>query len=105
MFSGESSLDQSAIDAVHVGAGQVRVVVAGAAVGAAVALLYAPTTGVETRDVVNRRAREGREKMIEALRQGRGLLDRQREQLSTAFERAREQARSAAAPKPHDPGV
>jgi len=45
---------------------------AGAVVGAAVALLYAPATGEETRDFLGQRAREGREKVAEFTR-GRGF--------------------------------
>lgn len=67
--------------------------IAGAAVGAAVALLFAPATGTETREAVNRRARESREKVLEALRQGRGILNVRRENVMTAFDKARQQAR------------
>ncbi|MGE0591370.1 MAG: YtxH domain-containing protein [Vicinamibacterales bacterium] len=63
---------------------------AGAVAGAAVALLYAPASGEETRDYLERRARESREKAAEAARQGREAITRQRENLTTAFERARE---------------
>ena len=66
--------------------------VAGAAVGAAVALLFAPAAGSETREFVLQRAREERDRAAEAARQGRELLNRQRENITTAFERAREQA-------------
>lgn len=66
---------------------------AGAAVGAAVALLYAPASGQETRAAVKGKAREGRDKVLEALRQGRGILNEQREHLTTAFDRARQDAR------------
>ena len=38
--------------------------VAGAAVGAAVALLFAPAAGNETRAYVNRRAREARDRAV-----------------------------------------
>ncbi len=69
--------------------------IAGAAVGAAVALLYAPASGEEAREFVSARAREGRERAAEAARQGRELLNRQRENVTTAFERAREQALAA----------
>ena len=55
--------------------------VAGAIVGAAVALLYAPAAGDETREYLGQRAREGR--------------DRARDNLSTAFEKAREQYQAA----------
>jgi gas vesicle protein len=45
--------------------------VAGALAGAAVALLYAPATGEETREYLGQRAREGREKVVDAARQFR----------------------------------
>jgi len=45
--------------------------VAGAVTGAAVALLFAPATGAETRDYIGQRAREGREKVVDAARQFR----------------------------------
>ena len=64
----------------------------GAAAGAALALLYAPASGADTRRALGQRTREGREKMLDALRQGRGILDEQRENVVTAFERARQQA-------------
>ena len=66
--------------------------VAGAAVGAAVALLFAPTTGEETRDYLGQRAREGRERASEAARQGREMLNRQRDSVATAFERVRDRS-------------
>jgi gas vesicle protein len=65
--------------------------VAGAAVGAAVALLFAPGSGDETRQYLGERAREGRDRAAEAARQGREAFNRQRENLTTAFDRAREQ--------------
>lgn len=64
--------------------------VAGAMAGAAVALLFAPASGEETRDYLGQRAREGRDRAAEAARQGRELLNRQRENLSNAFERGRD---------------
>jgi gas vesicle protein len=84
--------------------GAATVVVAfvlGAITGAAVALLVAPATGEETRRLLAEKAREGREKAEEAARQGKELWNRQRETLSTAFERGREayqQARNATPP-------
>ena len=45
--------------------------IAGAVAGAAVALLYAPATGDETREYLGQRAREGREKVVDAARQFR----------------------------------
>jgi hypothetical protein len=44
------------------------------------------------REVVNRRAREARDRAMEAARQGRDEFNRQRQNLGTAFDRAREQA-------------
>lgn len=52
---------------------------AGAVAGAAVALLYAPATGDETREYLGRRAREGRSKAQDA-------FDRAREQYQRAAE-------------------
>ena len=75
------------------GAGVLLAFLAGAAMGAAVALLYAPARGQETREAVNRRAREGRDRVLEALRQGRGILNEQRGNMAAAFDRARQQAR------------
>ena len=49
--------------------------IAGAVAGAAVALLYAPTTGDETRDFLNQRAREGRDKLADAARQFRAATE------------------------------
>lgn len=75
---------------------------AGAAMGAAVALLFAPARGEETRQYLGQRAREGRERAAEAARQGREraaeaarqgreAIAKQREHLTTAFDRARGQ--------------
>jgi gas vesicle protein len=69
----------------------------GALSGAAVALLYAPVAGRETRDYLGERAREGRERATAAAQKGRQLINESRETLSTAIERGREayqQARS-----------
>ena len=64
--------------------------VAGAAVGAAVALLFAPAAGTETRAYVNRRAREARDRAAQAAEHGREVFNRQRETITTAFDRARQ---------------
>ena len=69
--------------------------VAGAAVGAAVALLFAPATGDETREFLSQRAKEGRDRAAEAAKQGREMVNRRREKLTTAFDRAREQFQAA----------
>ena len=73
----------------------------GAVAGAAVALLYAPAPGEETRELLGARAREGRDRAADAAAKGREALGRGRETVTTALERGREayqQARSAAAP-------
>ncbi|MEO6235375.1 MAG: YtxH domain-containing protein [Vicinamibacterales bacterium] len=75
--------------------------VLGAVTGAAVALVMAPASGEETRRLLAEKAREGRDKAGEAAQRGRELWDRQRETLSTAFERGKEayeQARGGAPP-------
>ena len=79
-----------------VGAGAVLLAfVAGAAVGAAVALLFAPAEGSETRAYVNRRAREVRDRAAQAAEQGREMFNRQRDNITTAFDRARQAQRQA----------
>ena len=91
------------------GAGIVVVAfVLGALTGAAVALLMAPQSGEETRRMLAEKAREGKEKAGEAARQGRELWNRQRETLTSAFERGREayqQARSQPTDGPSGEGV
>lgn len=57
--------------------------VAGAVAGAAVALLFAPASGEETREYLNKKAREGRDRTREA-------FERQREGVISAIERGRE---------------
>ncbi|HVH26092.1 MAG TPA: YtxH domain-containing protein [Vicinamibacterales bacterium] len=85
------------------GAGAGSVVLAflvGAVAGAAVALLYAPATGRETRDLLSEKAREGRDRANEAAVRGREAVNRGRETVANAIERGREayqQARSTAA--------
>jgi gas vesicle protein len=66
----------------------------GAVAGAAVALLYAPAAGDETRGYLGRRAREGRDRARDAARdatdQGREFYQRQRDTVTSAIERGRE---------------
>ena len=64
--------------------------VVGAITGAAVALLYAPASGDETREYLGDRAREGREKARQAMDQGRDYYQRQRENVTSAVERGKE---------------
>jgi gas vesicle protein len=75
----------------NLGAGSVMVAfVVGALTGAAVALLFAPASGEETREYLGQRAREGKAKAREAMDQGREYYERQRENLATAVDRGRE---------------
>ena len=62
----------------------------GAVSGAALALLYAPATGEQTREYLGEKAREGRARAAEAAAKGRDVLNQGRETLSTAIERGRE---------------
>ena len=62
----------------------------GALTGAAVALLFAPASGEETREYLGQKAREGRARARDAIDQGREVYQRQRESLSGAIDRGRE---------------
>lgn len=64
--------------------------VVGALTGAAVALLFAPASGEETREYLGKKAREGKDKARDAMDQGREYYERQRENLVTAVDRGRE---------------
>jgi len=58
--------------------------------GAAVALLYAPASGRETRDYLNDKADEARRRAADAAAKGRDALSQGRDTLNTAIERGRE---------------
>ena len=62
---------------------------AGAAIGAAVALLYAPQSGQETRRYLGDKAKEGKDALAES---GRDMMDRGRD----LYERGRKMADEAA---------
>jgi gas vesicle protein len=62
----------------------------GALTGAAVALLFAPASGEETREYLGQKARESRARARDAVEQGREVYQRQRETLASAVERGRE---------------
>jgi len=62
----------------------------GAIAGAAVALLFAPATGEETRKKLVEKAKEERERAETVAREGREYFNRQRDNLTAAVERGRE---------------
>jgi gas vesicle protein len=62
----------------------------GALTGAAVALLFAPASGEETREYLGQKARESRARARDAVEQGREVYQRQRDNLASAVERGRE---------------
>jgi gas vesicle protein len=69
--------------------------VIGAAAGAAVALLYAPSTGEEMRRRLADKAREGRERAEALRREGREFVERQRDTVTSAVDEAVERGRDA----------
>ena len=77
-------------DTTNAGATVMLAFVVGALTGAAVALLFAPATGEETREYLGQKAREGKLKAREAMDQGRDYYNSQRDNLVTAVERGRE---------------
>lgn len=64
--------------------------IVGAVAGAALALLYAPAAGDETRKVLKDKAREGRDLAAEAIEKSRQAVKEGRDVLSQAIERGRE---------------
>ena len=70
------------------GAGDVTLAfLLGAAAGAAIALLFAPAPGRETREFLGQRAREGQDKAAELAKEA---WIRQRDTVATAVERGRD---------------
>lgn len=63
--------------------------IAGTAIGAAVALLYAPQSGEQTRRLIGDKAKEGKEALADS---GKEMMDRGRE----LYERGRKMADEAA---------
>jgi gas vesicle protein len=73
------------------GAGSILLAfILGAVAGAAVALLYAPATGRETREYLGERAREGRQRANDAAEKGREFINQGRDTIANAIERGRE---------------
>lgn len=72
------------------GSSVIMAFVVGALTGAAVALLFAPASGEETREYLGKKAREGKDKAREAVDRGREYHDRQRDNLVTAVDRGRD---------------
>ena len=73
------------------GAGSILLAfILGAVSGAAVALLYAPTSGRQARDFLGEKAKEGRARAADAATRGREMINQGRETLTTAIERGRE---------------
>lgn len=69
------------------GAGLVMMAfIMGAVTGAAVGLLLAPTSGEETRRLLNSRAREGRGRAADVAERGREFVRQQRDQLAAAID-------------------
>ena len=58
----------------------------GAVSGAALALLYAPQTGQETRDYLGEKAEEARRRAAEAAAKGREAINQGRETLNSAID-------------------
>jgi gas vesicle protein len=74
-----------------IGAGAVMAAfVIGALTGAAVALLFAPASGEETREYLGQKARETKARAQQALDEGREYYEEQRQGLTSAIERGRE---------------
>ena len=73
--------------------------------GAAVALLYAPAAGRDTREFLGEKAREGRDRAAEAAAKGREAIGRGRDTVATALERGRDAYQQARAASPSKEGA
>jgi len=73
------------------GAGSILLAfILGAVSGAALALLYAPASGRETREYLGDRAADARARAADAAAKGRDVITQGRETITTAIERGRE---------------
>ncbi len=61
----------------------------GALVGAGVALLFAPQSGVETRDQIAQRGREVKDRAEQALADAKTVLNNKKNEISVAVEAAK----------------
>ena len=68
--------------------------VLGAAAGAAVALLFAPARGAETRQYLSRRTREGLRRANDAMESGLEAIESGRSRLSSAMDEGRSRLRN-----------
>ena len=62
----------------------------GAATGAAVALLYAPATGRETRELLGEKSREGRERALALAEKGKQAISEGREKAAALAEKGKQ---------------
>jgi gas vesicle protein len=83
------------------GAGNLGFFLAGLGIGAALALLFAPQSGKETRDLIAQKANEGkdyvtnrsrelREQADELVEKGKDRLAKEKERVSAAYEAGRQ---------------
>ena len=80
------------------GAGSVLLAfILGAVSGAAVALLFAPASGQETREYLSEKGRESRERAARAAEKGREFVNQGRDTIATAIDRGREAYQQARA--------
>jgi gas vesicle protein len=86
----------------RIGAGDIILAfLAGAAAGAVAAVLLAPASGRETREFLTEKAKEGQDRANELARQGREVLNRQRENIISAIDRGKEAYVQALSDKDH----
>jgi gas vesicle protein len=74
--------------------GYLTAVVIGAAVGAIVALLYAPCSGNETRKLLKRRAGQLKDKTADVLEDAKETIQHAKENIADALDTGREAVRS-----------
>jgi gas vesicle protein len=80
------------------GAGSILLAfILGAVSGAAVALLYAPAAGRDTREFLGDKAREGRDRASEAAARAGQMVQQGRDTLTSAIEKGREAYQQAKA--------